>query len=193
MFSAELTWSPLAEEANSRPTTALTKDNASIKSRETTTDRSVETKTRRLRWPLAKKADIPSFDPEFGQQGPELSNSGSRHRGFVPYVGKGVYSVTTQVVSTKAAVGTPKEGCSSPTSEIFRRVDLQQVEQTMYEEPKLYDVPRSEAFELAATPESTPPPERRASEHRPPSYKSDTSHVNSLYSSHYCLSTDKMQ
>ena len=156
MFSADITWTPLAEEPGlRRPVSSKDRENASLKSREAVSIKSGRSHIPSLRWPLSKKSKqrASAVEDRVQSQRSSVTSTAAQH-GLIPY---------------------DRERDKSPNSEIIKRLGLQEKQvrdsQTSSETASAHN----EVFELPAPAQS----ESCSPLHPPPSYVSRASQVSS--------------
>ena len=178
MYSADITWTPIAEDNAIRRS-------GPPKDREVASLKSNETRIRRLRWPLSRKSKSSSIDSERKGDSRRSSDTTSVKPGLIPFHGANKESqantqdavvIASTVASTAAGQEVRREWTRSPNSEIVRRLESQQAEAPV---SPADNPPRNEVFELPASPQPSHirPESRVSSRQRPPSYVSDISLV----------------
>lgn len=152
MFSADITWTPLAESDNGHKLASpWDHDNTPARGEENSLLKFDGLKTR-LRWPRSKNSKRPT-STEQSIHSRKSSNPSLEQSGLIPYHGGGKNQTIGPMVNTSTNKGHSQE----------------------WYNPTAGDLPRNELFELPASVHGTP--KEHILEHRPPAYVSDSSLV----------------
>jgi len=100
MFSADITWTPLAEEPGLRqPVSPKGQENRSIKSRDNGSVKSEKSHNSTFRWPLSKKSrrHVGAIEVDVQRRGSSASSTAAQH-GLIPYDGERAKSPNSEII-----------------------------------------------------------------------------------------------